>query len=48
LQAHVTDRAFSVNIRGLLGEKDFEQIASINPKKFLGPVNTPKLNNNKE
>lgn len=30
-----SERAFSVNVRGYLGEKDYRQIADTNPQKFL-------------
>ncbi|MCP4141901.1 MAG: amidohydrolase family protein [Chloroflexi bacterium] len=35
LQADITERAFSINLRGYLGETLFEQIASKNPRRFL-------------
>lgn len=32
----ISERAFSINLRGYLGEQDFRQIAEINPRVFLG------------
>jgi predicted TIM-barrel fold metal-dependent hydrolase len=34
VQLEESERAFSINVRGYLGEKDYRQIAETNPKKF--------------
>ncbi len=36
LQAQISDRAFSINMRGYLGEDLYKLIAWENPKRFLG------------
>jgi uncharacterized protein len=36
VQMDKSERAFSVNVRGYLGEADFRQIAQDNPLEFLG------------
>jgi len=35
VQMDKSERAFSINLRGYLGEKDYRQIAETNPLKFL-------------
>ena len=35
VQLKETEREFSINLRGYLGEEDFKQIAVTNPQKFL-------------
>ena len=35
VQMDKSERAFSINLRGYLGDKDYRQIAETNPRKFL-------------
>lgn len=35
VQMDISERAFSLNVRGMLGEEDYHQIAETNPRKFL-------------
>jgi predicted TIM-barrel fold metal-dependent hydrolase len=38
VQMDKSERSFSVNVRGYLGETDFRQIAQENPREFLAPL----------
>jgi hypothetical protein len=38
VQMDKSERSFSVNVRGYLGEANFRQIAQDNPREFLAPA----------